>query len=147
MANSFAKYPTTALPNAQFAKFSMGICDFWPIGSDTLGRLFEITYGGKWPSERVKKVGERIFNLQRMFNVMAGFTRNDDKLPERLHKEVLRDGAPTGIIMPKDAFEKEMEEYYSCRSWDEQGRPTIEKLKELNIEEKLIDVYKKTLNG
>jgi aldehyde:ferredoxin oxidoreductase len=135
------------LQNAQFAKFSMGVCDFWPIGSDTLGRLFEITYGGKWPRERVNKVGERIFNLQRMFNVMAGFTRKDDKLPERLHKEVLKDGAPKGIVMPKDAFEKAMDEYFSCRSWDEQGRPTIEKLKELNIEKKLIDEYKKALNG
>ncbi|MBA7537058.1 hypothetical protein ES705_29324 [subsurface metagenome] len=63
------------MQNAQFAKFSIGVCDFWPIDSQTLGRLFEITYGGNWPPEKVDLMGERIFNLQRMFNVMAGFSR------------------------------------------------------------------------
>ena len=80
------------LQNSQFAKFSMGVCDFWPIDSNTLARLFEVTYGGKWTGDRVNEVGERIFNLQRMFNVMAGFTSEDDKLPERLHKELLKEG-------------------------------------------------------
>lgn len=135
------------LQNAQFAKFSMGVCDFWLIESDTLGRLFEVTYGGEWPKERVNKVGERIFNLQRMFNVMAGFSRKDDVLPERLHQESLKDGPPKGVMMPKEGFEKAMSEYYSCRSWDDQGRPTIEKLRELGIEEKLIEEYGKALNG
>jgi len=55
--------------NSQFAKFSMGICDFWPITSETIGKLFEATYGGSWPVDKVDKTGERIFNLQRIFNI------------------------------------------------------------------------------
>jgi aldehyde:ferredoxin oxidoreductase len=135
------------LQNSQFAKFSMGVCDFWPIGSDTLARLFEVTYGGKWTAERVDKVGERIFNLQRVFNVMAGFTREDDKLPGRLHKELLNDGPPKGRPMPKEEFEKAMDEYYAFRGWDGQGRPTLEKLRDLGIEEEFIVEYEKSLNS
>jgi aldehyde:ferredoxin oxidoreductase len=133
------------LQNAQFAKFSMGVCDFWPISSDTLARLFEVTYGGKWTSGQVDKIGERIFNLQRMFNVMAGFTNRDDKLPARLHKEFLKIGPPKGKAIPQAAFEKALQEYYTLRGWDRQARPTIEKLEELRIERKFVDKYKKAL--
>ena len=134
------------LQNSQFAKFSMGVCDFWPVNSATLARLFEVTYGGKWTADRVNQVGERIFNLQRMFNVMAGFSREDDKLPERLHKELLKAGPPKGRPMPKEEFDKAMDEYYAFRGWDTRGRPTLGKLRELGIEEKFIQEYAKSLN-
>ena len=129
------------LQNAQFAKFSMGVCDFWPIDSETLGHLFEITYGGQWPAEKVDKVGERIFNLQRIFNVMAGFSKAEDKLPERFHNDVRKSGPPKNIPMTKKAFSKALEEYYALREWDNDGRPKVKKLKELGIEEKFIKAY------
>lgn len=134
------------LQNAQFAKFSMGVCDFWPIDSETLGRLFELTYGGHWPPEKVDKTGERIFNLQRMFNVMAGFDNNQDTLPERFHKEVLKDGPPKDIHMPKKAFSKALEEYYAFRGWDDKGRPMKKKLRSLGIEDKFIQAYQQTMD-
>jgi len=133
------------MQNEQFAKFSAGICDFWPLDSDTLARLFEVTYGGKWTGKQMLEIGERIFNLQRMFNVMAGITREDDRLPERLHKEVLEQGPPAGKTMPEEDFNKAMDEYYGFRGWDEKGRPTIEKLEKLGIEEKLVVEYRKVL--
>jgi aldehyde:ferredoxin oxidoreductase len=132
--------------NAQFAKFSMGICDFWPVSSKTLGRLFEATYGGSWPEEKVDLTGERIFNLQRMFNVMAGFDRKDDRLPARFHQEILQEGPPNGIEMTADAFAAALGEYYSLRGWDDQGRPTVDTLKRLGIEEKLIERYSSSLS-
>jgi aldehyde:ferredoxin oxidoreductase len=131
--------------NAQFAKFSMGICDFWPIESKTLGKLFEATYGGSWPEEKVNLTGERIFNLQRMFNVMAGFTGKDDRLPPRFHEEKLTEGPPEGIEMTEQAFTATLKEYYDLRGWDEQGRPTVETLSRLGIEEELIERYRKSL--
>ncbi|WP_457551124.1 aldehyde ferredoxin oxidoreductase family protein [Desulfobacula sp.] len=133
------------LQNAQFAKFSMGVCDFWPIDSATLGRLFEVTFGGHWPAEKVKKTGERIFNLQRMFNVMADFDKTQDTLPARFHKEVLKDGPPKGIPMPKEAFDKALAEYYALRGWDSNGRPTKQKLMDLGIEDKFIRSYLKSM--
>ena len=134
------------LQNAQFAKFSMGVCDFWPIESETLARLFEVTFGGTWTAEQVVKIGERIFNLQRMFNVMAGFSREEDRLPARLHKELLKAGPPKDIPMPEEAFQQAMDEYYAFRGWDEQGRPTVAKLMDLGIEPEFIAAYEKTLN-
>ena len=133
------------LQNSQFAKFSMGVCDFWPIDSETLGRMFEVTYGGQWPAEKVEKTGERIFNLQRMFNVMADFDKTNDTLPARFHKEVLKDGPPKDIFMPKAAFEKALEEYYALRGWDSDGRPAKQKLMALGIEDKFIQAYLQSL--
>jgi aldehyde:ferredoxin oxidoreductase len=127
--------------NIQFAKFSMGICDFWPLSSENLGKLFEVTYGGSWPAEKVDLAGERIFNLQRMFNVMAGFSRQDDRLPERFHRETLQDGPPKEIKMEKEQFDRALDEYYRLRGWDKQGRPSPEKLRQLGIEEDLIEAY------
>ena len=129
------------LQNGQFAKFSMGVCDFWPIDSETLGRMFEVTYGGQWPAEKVEKTGERIFNLQRMFNVMADFDKTNDTLPARFHKEVLKDGPPKDIPMPKAAFDNALKEYYALRGWDSDGRPTKQKLIDLGIENKFIQAY------
>ena len=134
------------MQNSQFCKFSMGVCDFWPIDDETLGRLFELSYGGHWPADKVYKTGERIFNLQRMFNIMAGFDRTEDKLPGRFHKELLKAGPPKDIAYTKEAFDKAMDEYYSYRGWDEKGRPTVERLEQLGIEPKFIEAYKAVLN-
>ena len=131
------------MQNAQFAKFSLGICDFWPVTSKTMGKLFELTYGGSWPEEMIDKMGERGFNLQRMFNVMLGFTRKDDYLPERFYKELLKAGPPKDIPMTKEAFDIAMDEYYQYRGWDNIGRPTVKKLHELEIENKFIEEYRK----
>jgi len=129
------------MQNAQFAKFSIGVCDFWPINSQTLGSLFDITYGGNWPPEKADLMGERVFNLQRMFNVMAGFSRRDDFLPDRFYREVLKAGPPRDKVMTREGFEKALDEYYVIRGWDKEGRPTIEKLKSLGIEDKFIETY------
>jgi aldehyde:ferredoxin oxidoreductase len=71
-----------------------------------------------------KKCGERMWNLERMFNNSAGFSREDDSLPERFF-------GSGGIN--RDEFEKSLDEYYILRGWDENGVPTPEKLKELGL--------------
>ncbi len=129
------------MQNSQFAKFSMGICDFWPISDQTLGTLYEVTFGGRWPAQKVYKTGERIFNLQRMFNVMVGFNRREDTLPQRFFKEVLKAGPPKDKPMTKQDFDSAMDSYYAYRGWDKEGRPSIAKLKELGIEDDLIKAY------
>ena len=134
------------MQNSQFCKFSMGVCDFWPINDETLGRLFELSYGGEWPADKVYRTGERVFNLQRMFNIMAGFDRSQDRLPDRFHKELLQAGPPKDIAYTKEAFDQAMDEYYTYRGWDEKGRPTVKKLEELGIEQKFIEAYKAVLS-
>ncbi|MCF7928672.1 MAG: aldehyde ferredoxin oxidoreductase family protein [Spirochaetales bacterium] len=130
------------MQNAQFAKFSMGVCDFWPVESETLAKLFEVTYGGDWTAAKVDKAGERIFNIQRMYNIMVGFEGREDTLPQRFFKEILKDGPPKDHPMTEDAFNATMQEYYTYRGWDKEGRPTIERLEELEVEPELIDRYR-----
>ena len=130
-----------SMQDTQFAKFSMGVCDFWPIENSALGKLYEVTYGGSWPAERVDKAGERIFNLQRVFNVMAGFTKEQDTLPQRFFRELLKEGPPKDKPMTEENFTGAMNEYYTLRGWDEKGRPTVDKLKDLEIEEDIILQY------
>ena len=78
---------------------------------------------------------------------MAGFSKAQDTLPERFHKEVLKDGPPKDILMPKQDFSKALEEYYAFRGWDNDGRPTKKKLMDLGIEDKLIQAYQQTVDG
>ena len=89
--------------------------------------------------EYMSKVGERIFNLERAFNLREGFGRKDDTLPLRITTEPLRNAGPSEgqIVRKLDAL---LDEYYRLRGWDENGVPTPEKLKELGLEEIIKDV-------
>lgn len=76
-------------------------------------------------------VGERVVNLERMFNVREGFGRKDDAMPERLVKEPLPDGPAAGYVVESDAL---LDEYYRARGWDiVTGIPTKEKLDSLGL--------------
>ena len=80
--------------------------------------------------DRLMLIGERIFNLERLFNVREGFTAKDDTLPERLLKEPMPEGASKGQVVELDEM---LSEYYRIRGWDENGVPTEEKLRELGL--------------
>jgi len=78
------------------------------------------------------KVGERIYNLERMFNVREGLSRKDDNYPDRLKYEVMTTGPAA-----KQVFEQEqlLDMYYEARGWGvETGVPTKSKLKELGLQ-------------
>lgn len=90
-----------------------------------------------WPitTEELLRIGERALNLTRLFNIREGFTRKDDTLPQRLFKRPSTRGPSKGEIVDKDAFEKMLDEYYTCMGWDPQsGIPSDEKLSELGIQ-------------
>jgi len=74
--------------------------------------------------------GERIWNLERLFNLKAGFTSADDILPQRHLKEAVSEGPSKGLV---NQLDKMLPEYYGIRGWDSEGRPTEDKLKELGI--------------
>jgi aldehyde:ferredoxin oxidoreductase len=76
------------------------------------------------------KVGERIFNLERMFNVRDGFSKKDDVFPERITKETMPNGTAAGQVFEADIL---LPDYYEARGWDENGIPTTEKLNELGL--------------
>ena len=87
-------------------------------------------FGWEMDREKFLKIGERVYNLTHLFNLREGFTRTDDRLPERL-KEPRQD---TGWEISNGDFEKMVTEYYSLRGWDNEGEPTPETLARLQIE-------------
>jgi aldehyde:ferredoxin oxidoreductase len=76
------------------------------------------------------KVGERINNLKRLINCNLGITRKDDRLSNH-NLKVLSSGRLKNVKLD---LEDNLKTYYNIRGWDwETGRPTNEKLKELEI--------------
>jgi len=76
------------------------------------------------------KVGERTWNIERLFNLAAGLTRADDTLPQRLLKDAHTSGPSAGVVVDLAAM---LPVYYRERGWTEDGVPTREKLAELGL--------------
>lgn len=74
--------------------------------------------------------GERIWNLERLFNLKAGFTSVDDTLPPRHLNEAVSEGPSKGLV---NQLNKMLPEYYGVRGWDREGRPSEDKLRELEL--------------
>jgi len=85
---------------------------------------------GYGSSRDLERVGERVYNLTRLFNLREGFTSKDDTLPERLLREPMRAGPAKGLVVN---LEPMLKEYYQLRGWDEEGVPTRSKLNELGL--------------
>jgi aldehyde:ferredoxin oxidoreductase len=104
------------------------------IATQNTAALMEAVTGFVYTPDEVQKVGERINNLARSFNVREGFTRNDDTLPSRLMTEPIMAGASKGNLISKDDLSTMLDEYYTERGWDlNTGKPTREKLVELDL--------------
>ncbi|MBW1803121.1 MAG: aldehyde ferredoxin oxidoreductase family protein, partial [Deltaproteobacteria bacterium] len=104
------------------------------IAAQNTASLLEAVSGLELSAEEVEKVGERINNTARAFNVREGFTRDDDTLPERLMTEPLADGGSKGQMVSQEDLNRMLDEYYTARGWDlKTGAPTKEKLKELGL--------------
>jgi aldehyde:ferredoxin oxidoreductase len=104
------------------------------IATQNTAALMEAVTGFVYTPDEVQKVGERINNLARSFNVREGFTRNDDTLPSRLMTEPIMAGASKGNLISKDDLSNMLDEYYTERGWDlNTGKPTREKLVELDL--------------
>ena len=77
------------------------------------------------------KAGERIYNLERLFNMREGLQRKDDYLPERFMKEPVPDGPSKGQLFE---MEQLLNDYYTARGWDiKTGVPQKAKLEELDL--------------
>lgn len=107
-----------------------------PIATENTASLMEAVTGLSFAPDDVEKVGERINNLARAFNVREGFSRADDTFPERLMTEPLRSGASKGHLISKEDLDTMLDEYYTVRGWDlKTGIPKKEKLVELGLDE------------
>ncbi|TAJ44955.1 aldehyde ferredoxin oxidoreductase family protein [Methanofollis fontis] len=109
-----------------------GICLFtsFALTAEDYATLIRGVTGMEITADDLMRIGERIWNLQRLWNLRAGYTKADDTLPHRLLTEPLREGAPAGRVWEREPL---LSEYYAVRGWDEDGVPTAKKLAELGI--------------
>ena len=119
-----------AFQDATGAVDSAGLCVFttfaWSM--DDIAPQIDAACEGDWSVEKLLQVGERIWNLERKFNLDAGFTGKDDTLPKRLLKDAAKSGPAKGKV---SELGKMLPEYYSLRGWTEDGVPTNETLDRL----------------
>ncbi len=105
------------------------------LDAATLSGLLKPVTGREWSSTELLLAGERIFNLEKLFNYREGFRRKDDMLPGRFFTDPLTVGPEKGKVINKIQFENDLSDYYINRGWDPiTTRPGKSKLKELSLE-------------
>jgi len=112
---------------------SLVTCKFleYSVGYDHLARILSAATGIDYTISSLQTIGERIWNLERLYNIREGIDGTQDTLPARFLKEPLREGPSSGRIVN---LEKLLEDYYQTRGWDEEGVPTSGKLEDLGLE-------------
>jgi len=114
---------------------SCGMCNFMfflILNEDHARNLIEAATGIDMGGYKgLMKTGERIFNLERLFNLKAGLTARDDTLPKRMLEEPMPDGPAKGMVVH---LAEMLPEYYKIRGWAPDGIPTPRKLQELGLE-------------
>ena len=76
------------------------------------------------------KTGERVWNLEKLYNIREGWTPKDDELPKRLTAEPIPAGPSKGLVSAVPAM---LPIYYEKRGWDASGHPTKAKLEDLGL--------------
>jgi len=119
-------------------KFSRGT---YYDGMDDLSKYYTLATGIPITSEELTLAGERIENLARLFNYREGKgTREYDTLPWKImNTPVPDDGPAKGLVVNNEEFQLGLDDYYVARGWTSDGLPTVDKLKELNLN-KYIDI-------
>lgn len=112
---------------------SMGHCLFtsFAMGAPEYTDLLNAATGTQWTVEQVLEIGDRIYNIERMFNKAAGMKPEDDRLPKRLLQEPIANGPSKGMVSKLPIT---LPQYYEARGWVN-AFPTDETLKKLGLDE------------
>lgn len=148
-AGRLAKYTQ----DAEYLYNALGICDcvvHWECDPTRdipwLSEIYAALTGITVSPREFLRVGERIWNLEKLLNVREGFNRDDDEVPPvwLQNTEIplkLRSGDQYfmdwfGNRLKKEDVEKILDDYYEERGWDvRKGVPTEERLVELGLED------------
>ncbi len=112
-------------------KFMRGVCGT----HDKFAELYTLVTGIQTASEDMQKAGERIYNLEKAYNVREGWTKKDDYPPPRVMKDPILDGASKGSLVSEEEFDRMLSAYFEARRWNKNGIPTKQKLSELALNE------------
>ncbi len=84
-----------------------------------LGQIIEMTTGLKADKTALRKIASELSSLIRRFNLREGLKPEDDRLPRRFYKEILK----TGHVANETDLTVMLKDYYALRGWDENGVP------------------------
>ncbi|HJX23060.1 MAG TPA: aldehyde ferredoxin oxidoreductase family protein, partial [Candidatus Bathyarchaeia archaeon] len=122
-----------------YAHYSTTFDKILAVSPERLPKLFTYATGIEISTAEMLMAGERMWNLERAFNVREGLTRKDDTLPDRFLKEPFKEGASAGSVVK---LEPMLDEYYEARNWDKAtGNPTREKLVALGLDDAARDLF------
>lgn len=124
---------------------AIGICTRPPSlqaqGPAAIARMLTACTGWKMDGEEVRRAGERIWNLQRLYNLREGETRADSIFPKRFTREALTDGPAKGMVIDPAEVDRMLDDYYEARGWDRTtGVPTDSKVAELGLRDEMKQV-------
>ncbi|WP_422485604.1 aldehyde ferredoxin oxidoreductase family protein [Gudongella sp. DL1XJH-153] len=111
---------------------SLGVCLFtsFALGADDYADMYNVIAGTDLTGNDILAIGDRIYNIEKQFNLLAGVTSAEDTLPKRLLEDPIPEGPSKGWVNKLDEM---LGEYYKERGWGEDGIPTEAKLKELGL--------------
>ena len=112
---------------------SLGVCSFMPWNITELREAVEAVTAWPVTTWKLMKAVERGMTLMRIFNLREGFTKDDDRLPERFHTAI-QEGPLKGIKIDPAAHREAVEIYYQMLGWDRNGVPTKACLTALDLE-------------
>ena len=119
---------------------SLTVCQFvfgpaWTLygPSETVDFVNAVT-GWDVTVEELMALGERRLNMMRVFNNREGFSRKNDRLPEKFYEPLKGSGPSAGIAVDRELLEKAIDQHYQTLQWSQDGIPTPQRLKELQLE-------------
>jgi aldehyde:ferredoxin oxidoreductase len=118
---------------------SLGLCHRTPLAQQVnpaiLAELYGAATGIEMGSDELLKAGERVWTIQKAFNIREGAGREDDLPPQRVLADPIVISGRTYGPVDREAVKKMMDDYYEERGWNvEKGVPDKEKLLELGLE-------------
>ncbi|HED00445.1 MAG TPA: aldehyde ferredoxin oxidoreductase [Proteobacteria bacterium] len=113
---------------------SLVVCKFAYLGAgqEEYANILTAVTGEIFTADDLNKIGERIWNLERLYNIREGFTKNDDFLPNRFYEKTGLENTSAGNI-DRIHYDKALTEYYQHRGWTNEGVPGDHKLKKLGL--------------
>lgn len=112
-----------SLPLCRFTTFS--------LSEEYFSRMLTSVTGVEYSETDLMRIGERIWNLERLYNTRCGFSRDEDTLPLRLLEEPIAEGPAAGQVC---LLGEMLPGYYRARGWDTEGNPLPHKLEELGLD-------------
>ena len=104
-------------------------------GLELVKDIYVATTGLSMTDDALLKSGERVYNVEKLFNLREGIGREGDYPPNRFFEEEIADGPAKGCKLNRDEYDRLLDDYYEARGWDKKtGKPAPEKRQTLGLE-------------